>query len=311
MAPGKRVGQILNISFDMAAWETLGSLANGATLVIRTDSIAETARSVDILIATPSILASLDARNFPNIEVVAVAGEPCPKALADDWSQNASFYNSCGPTEITIINTIGLYSPSKSKISIGRPLPNTSVYILDDDLEPVPTGTIGEMWVGGYGVTQGYLNNEALTRERYLPDPFLGGDFVMFRTRDLARRGPGGGFEHYGRTDDQVKIRGFRVELDAVSAGLERIPGVQQAVTIKLDARSLVSFVIPEIVDPIAAIGSLERDLPYYSIPELVIPLTAMPHTVRGKIDKRLLTQWAVTAQQNLNEQQAYSGGAQ
>ncbi|EFO33957.1 amino acid adenylation domain-containing protein [Roseibium sp. TrichSKD4] len=105
MRPGLRVGQILSIAFDMAAWEILGALSNGATLVIRGKSIQETAEKVDVLISTPSILASLDHTRYRQVKVAAVAGEPCPRSLADTWGAFCSFHNSCGPTETTIINT--------------------------------------------------------------------------------------------------------------------------------------------------------------------------------------------------------------
>jgi non-ribosomal peptide synthetase component F len=246
MGHGLRVSQILNISFDMAAWEILGALAHGATLVIRGSSIAEAVQRAEIVIATPSILGTLDANACRHVRVVAVAGEPCPKPLADAWGSFCTFYNACGPTEVTIVNTMQRHVAGAESLTIGTPTPNNTVYILDDHLQPCAIGEVGEMWAGGDCVSRGYLGNDTLTEERYKPDPFLGGVRRMFRTRDLGRWTADGRLEHLGRTDDQVKIRGFRVELDSVTAALESVPSCAQAVTLKLDSRNLVAFVRPD-----------------------------------------------------------------
>jgi amino acid adenylation domain-containing protein len=295
MGPGRRVAQILSIAFDMAEWETLGALMNGATLLIRGSDIQATAERADVLIATPSILGSLDPVRCRNVSVVAVAGEPCPRPLADTWSAFATFYNSCGPTETTIINTAQRYRPDGHGLTIGRPTPNNTVYILDDQLRPCPIGEVGEMWAGGACVTAGYLGDEELTGHRYRPDPFLGGGRRMFRTRDLGRWTSTGELEHHGRTDDQVKVRGFRVELGSVTAVLEQVPGCTAGVTLELDDRHLVSFVQPATVDPEAARRAVAGALPYYCVPAAVIPVAELPRTSRGKVDKAVLRREAAS----------------
>jgi amino acid adenylation domain-containing protein len=292
MRPGLKVGQILSIAFDMAAWETLGALSNGATLVIRGKSIQETAEQVDILIGTPSILTSLDAERCQQVKTAAVAGEPCPRPLADSWSQFCTFYNSCGPTETTIINTAEPHYADKAVLSIGRPTPNNTVYVLDEDLNPLPIGHKGEMWAGGDCVTLGYLGNPDLTADRYRPDPFRPGH-MMFRTRDLGRWTESGELEHFGRVDDLVKIRGFRVELDGVSTALESAESCAQAVTLKYDNRNLVSFISPASACPHEAAQQVKARLPYYCAPSLVLALDDLPKTPRGKLDKRLLLKMA------------------
>jgi D-alanine--poly(phosphoribitol) ligase subunit 1 len=287
--PGWRVGQILNIGFDMAAWEILGCLAQGATLVIRDGDIAETARRVQVLIATPTILGGIDPAGCGGVKVVAVAGEPCPRALADRWAAQCVFYNACGPTETTIVNTMQRHAPASPLLTIGRPTPNNTVYVLDEQRRPCRIGVTGEMWAGGDCVSTGYLDNPRLNAERYAPDPFLGGDRMMFRTRDLGRWTRDGELEHLGRTDEQVKIRGFRVELDAVCAVLETVPGCARAATLKLDDRTLISFVSPGRVDPQAARRAVAQALPYYCVPAAVYPMSELPVTARGKIDKAAL----------------------
>ena len=295
MRPGLRVGQILSIAFDMAAWETLGALSNGATLVIRGQSIQETASKVDVLIATPSILGSLDVEACQQVKTAAVAGEPCPRRLADKWGSFCNFYNSCGPTETTIINTAMLHTPDKALLTIGKPTPNNTVYVLDEELKPLPFGERGVMWAGGDCVTAGYLANPELNAERYKPDPFRLGH-MMFNTRDLGAWTDTGELLHFGRVDDLVKIRGFRVELDGVSRALESTPGCKQAVTLKYDDRTLVSFVSPANVNVSDARCSVERSLPYYCRPKIVLPMDVLPKTARGKLDKRLLLSLAAEA---------------
>ena len=291
--PGVKVGQILSIAFDMAAWEILGCLSNGGTLVIRGKDFMDVIRQVDVVISTPSILATFDADQCRNVKTVAVAGEPCPRPLADKWGAFCAFYNSCGPTEVTIVNTAEQHLPWKEELTIGKPTPNNTVYILDEDLQPLPIGEVGEMWAGGDCVSKGYIGNEKLTSDRYRPDPFLGGDRLMFRTRDLGRWTAKGELEHYGRTDDQVKVRGFRVELDSVSAALESAPNCKRAVALKLDSRDLVGFVSPRTVDVEAAKQAVADQLPYYCTPKFIIDLDELPKTPRGKIDKRLLLEMA------------------
>ncbi|CCN84819.1 putative ANTIBIOTIC SYNTHETASE [Vibrio nigripulchritudo SFn27] len=287
--PGMKVGQILSIAFDMCAWEIFVTLCHGATLLIRSRNIEETVSRADAVIATPSILASLSAERCQSVQVAAVAGEPCPQPLADSWSSFCRFYNSCGPTETTIINTAQHYSESCDELTIGKPTPNNTVYVLDEDLKPCAIGEVGEMWAGGLCVTSGYIGNEVLNADRYRPDPFLGGKYKMFRTRDLGKWNKNGELIHLGRTDDQVKILGFRVELDSVSRVLEKTDHCHQAVTMKVDCKTLIAFVTPSHVNPEQAQESVRAHLPYYCVPKVVFALDNLPKTPRGKIDKRAL----------------------
>ncbi len=287
--PGSKVAQQLNIAFDMAAWEILGCLSQGGTLMIRGKDFSANAGQCDVLIATPSILSTIDADRCQNVHTVAVAGEPCPRPLADLWASFCRFYNSCGPTETTIINTAQHYRPDSELLTIGAPTPNNTVYVLNENMEACAMGEIGEMWAGGDCVTAGYLNNPTLSSDRYRPDPFLGQGRMMFRTRDLGRWTTEGELEHFGRTDDQVKVKGFRVELDSVSTALEKTEKCTQAVTLKLDSSNLVAFVCPADVDIEKAREQLTLNLPYYCHPTHILPMDNFPKTSRGKIDKREL----------------------
>lgn len=204
--PGDRVPQLLDIASDIAAWEILGCLAHGGTLVIRGKDIAAAARTADVIVATPTVLSGIDPAACPHVRTVAVAvavaGEPCPRPLADRWAARAAFFNCCGPTETTIVHTMRRHDPTAPLLTIGRPTPNNKVYALDAGRLALPIGEVGEMWAGGACVSAGYLGNDRLNAERYAPDPFLGPGHRMFRTRDLGRWTPDGELEHLGRTDD-------------------------------------------------------------------------------------------------------------
>ncbi|GJJ13343.1 hypothetical protein Clacol_007595 [Clathrus columnatus] len=290
MQPGLRVAQLLNIAFDMAAWEILGCFSNGCTLILRGKTSKEwkiALKNVDIVIATPTILGSHEPDDYPNIKFAATAGEVCPQSLADKWSKYALFHNSCGPTEITIVNTVEAHIYGEP-LSIGKPTPNNSVYILDPDtMRPVGIGEQGIMWAGGNGITRGYIGLDELTKKKYKPDPWRPGG-VMFNTGDIGRWRPDGMLEHLGRADDQVKVKGFRVELDGVAAAMETCYEVKVAVSL-LIGTELWGFLTPSDVDVEKVKASASQIQPYYAVPTKYITMQEFPHTSNGKIDKRAL----------------------
>ncbi|KAG6856720.1 hypothetical protein H0H87_001509 [Tephrocybe sp. NHM501043] len=316
MAPGLRVAQLLNIAFDMGAWEILGAMYNGATLCLRGNTSREwkaLMRTVNVVIATPSILGLHDPADYPLLKSVIVGGEPCPQSLADKWARHTSFHNCCGPTEISICNTVTPPHVSGSPLAIGSPIPNTNVYILSRDpmsTRAAPIGGVGCMWVGGVGVSGGYLGMEEKTRERWRADPFVGpplddadienqwqkkpnGEWtrpMMFNTGDLGRWRKDGQLEHMGRADDQVKVKGFRVELDGVSMAMRTHQPVHNAVTLLIN-NALWGFVTPADVSLPAVHAATARSQPSYAVPALahLIALDEFPMTRNGKVDKREL----------------------
>ncbi|KAJ7071350.1 putative nonribosomal peptide synthetase [Mycena amicta] len=303
MKPLLRVGQFLNVAFDMGAWEILGSLYNGCTLCIRGNTKRDwiaLMKTVHIVIATPSILTCHDPADYPNIQNVIVGGEPCPQgaghiALADKWARFTNFSNCCGPTEISICNTVQAHTPGYP-LSIGKPIPNTNVYVLSRDptsTKPVPIGETGCMWVGGVGVSNGYLNLPGKTAERYRPDPFVGGDAMMFNTGDLGRWRSDGQLDHLGRADDQVKVKGFRVELDGVSAAMRMHEPVHSAVAL-LVGTDLWGFVTPSSVDLSQVRDATAAVQPYHAVPTQYLALDQFPMTKNGKVDKRALVVYAL-----------------
>ncbi|KAG8748568.1 hypothetical protein FRC10_003702 [Ceratobasidium sp. 414] len=270
MRPGRRVAQLLNVAFDMAQWECLGSVANGCTLCIRGSDWKKVMSSVDIVIATPSVMQLYDPADYPNIKFVATAGEPCPKPLADKLAAaGVAYYNSCGPTEVTIVNTMTpLPHAVGDEMNIGKPLPNNTVYVLDEEMRPLPIGETEEL-------------KRAFRR-------------LMFNTGDLGKWREDGSLIHLGRADDQVKIKGFRVELDGVSASLEATEGVTTACAL-LIGKELVGFVHPDTVDIEQVKEACARVQPYYARPTKYIKLETVPKTANGKIDKRALRAMAET----------------
>lgn len=295
MAPGIKVSQILSVAFDMGAWEILGALCNAATLVIRGKSIADAVKHVDVVIATPTVLGTLDVTEMRHIKTAAVAGEPCPRGLADIWSSFCEFYNACGPTETTIVNTAKLHRQSDSILTIGKPTPNNTVYVLDPtDQTACSIGEVGEMWAGGRCVSAGYLGSAELSSQKYSYDPFVDDGFsMMYKTGDLGRWTDDGELEHFGRVDDQVKIKGFRVELDGISSTLELASSVLKAVAIKAND-SIVAFVTPKTADEKEAKEAVRAKLPYYCVPSKIVCVSDFPMTSNGKVDKRKLQGLAV-----------------
>ncbi|EJD44029.1 nonribosomal peptide synthetase 12 [Auricularia subglabra TFB-10046 SS5] len=294
MRAGLRVAQLLNVAFDMCAWEVLGALSNGCTLCLRGKTSKEwraLMKTVDIIISTPSILGQHDPVDYPNVKAVATAGEACPQSLADKWSKTAQFYNSCGPTEVTIVNTVFPHTYGVP-LSIGRPVPNTNVYVLDENLIPLPIGEPGMMWAGGACVSRGYLNLPDKTAERYKRDPFVDDGSMMFNTGDIGRWRADGTLEHLGRADDQVKVKGFRVELDGVAAAMESTSGVTVAAAM-LIANELWGFYAPAGVKEEDVKAATARVQPYYAVPTRFLPLEQFPHTSNGKNDKRALRKLA------------------
>ncbi|KAG9232223.1 hypothetical protein BJ875DRAFT_497659 [Amylocarpus encephaloides] len=286
---GVCVTQILSVSFDMGQWEILGTLMNGGTLLLRTSNWGLVLKRAHTVISTPSILATMTRSEYPNIRTVALAGEPCPKLLADDWSQDVALYNCCGPTEVTIVNTMKLHKPGQP-LSIGPPNPNTNVYILDDYDNPLPIGQVGVMWAGGKCVSRGYVGMPELTSKKFKYDKFTNDGSLMFNTGDLGRWLPDGTLEHRGRTDDQVKIKGFRVELDGISAAIEKAPGVTRACAIHHENVLWGFYSGISYIDEVFLKDVTSNHQPYYAIPTKWVFKSSLPLTSNGKTDRRALT---------------------
>ncbi|KAF0709859.1 hypothetical protein As57867_005714, partial [Aphanomyces stellatus] len=286
---GVRVMQFMAIGFDVCQWEIWKTLSYGATLVFRSDKLLEVVSTVDVLMCTPTGLSLLgDATKYPNLKCVCVAGEGVPLNLKNHWSQYASFMNGYGPSECSI-TTHFVKLETNHPISIGRPLVNINSYVLDNKQKFLPVGVVGELYLGGICVSSGYINLPEQTSERFLPDPFVGGNNRMFRTGDMARLLPNGNFEVLGRQDSQVKLKGYRIELDEVAEAMMEHPGVVAAAAIVKDKTHLVGYFSPAAINVQDLEQTVASHLPVYMVPAVWVGLNEMPQNVNGKIDKKAL----------------------
>ncbi|WP_186156384.1 non-ribosomal peptide synthetase [Burkholderia gladioli] len=313
-APGIRAEDrllaITSMSFDIAALELYLPLGRGATVVLAArrdvmDPVALRAlivrEDISMLQATPAIWRSLLAQPDIKLPLVALCGG---EALQPDLSirlqaATRQVWNLYGPTETAIWSTIMPVRDDPANqlpaATIGRPIANTRIYLLDEHGQPVPLGAVGELHIGGEGVARGYLNRPELTAERFVRDPFSSeADARMYRTGDLARYLPDGNIEYLGRNDFQVKIRGFRIELGEIEARLAAHPAVHEAVVLALgeaaDTR-LVAYVVAEADEQLVGTirDHLAAQLPDYMVPAAFVRLDALPLTPNGKLDRRAL----------------------
>jgi len=299
---------VTSISFDISVLELLWTLTRGFEVVIHGEGNSDKIPGKILhhrathLQLTPSLLRALvsDAQSLEalgTLKTILVGGEALPSSLVAALRQNFSgeLFNMYGPTETAIWSTVHRVEEPRSSIPIGKPIANTQVYVLDSQLRLVPSGAIGNLYIGGDGVVRGYLKRPELTEERFLGNPFRAGGRI-YRTGDLARFLPDGGLEFVGRADFQVKIRGFRIELGEIEATLEQQPGVAQAVVVAREDRQadkiLVAYLVAKdgkSVDANSLRSALEAALPNYMVPSHFVSLDKLPLTANGKIDRNAL----------------------
>jgi amino acid adenylation domain-containing protein/non-ribosomal peptide synthase protein (TIGR01720 family) len=254
--PGTRVLQFSSLSFDASTFDLVMALPKGGTLVLGEreellpgPDLLEFLRrhAIELVTLPPTALAALPPGDLPALRTIAVAGEACPAELVQRWAPGRRFFNLYGPTEATIWSTTAELRPGDVP-TIGRPIGNTQVLLLDAHGQPAPVGVPGEIHIGGVGLARGYLNRPALDAERFIAHPFRPGE-RLYRTGDLGRRRPDGRLEFVGRSDSQVKLRGYRIELGEVEAALDRHPAVRQSLAmVREDVpgdRRLVAYVVP------------------------------------------------------------------
>ncbi|ETS29277.1 amino acid adenylation enzyme/thioester reductase family protein [Photorhabdus khanii NC19] len=304
---GNRVLQFASFGFDASVWETMMALTGGASLAIPADTVRQDPhrlwhyleeQAVTHACLTPALLR--DGADLPALTIkltVILGGEAPSPALLQTLSRQATLFNAYGPTEITVCAT-HWRCPSNytdALAPIGRPTANTRIYLLDDYGQPVPLGAVGELYIGGAGVTRGYLNLPDLTDERFLADPFSDAtDARMYRSGDLARYLPDGNLVFVGRNDQQVKIRGFRIEPGEIEARLTEYPAVREAWVLALgdgQDKRLVAYVVAEEDNGLAARlrEHLSAILPDCMVPATFVRLDAFPLTPNGKLDRQAL----------------------
>lgn len=317
-----RLLQVASPSFDVSMGEIFGTLIMGARLVIpRPDGLRDIGYLTDLLARegitsmhfVPSLLGLFlslpGVSQWRTLRRVPIGGEALPGEIADKFHAtfDASLYNFYGPTE-TVVNCTSYPvegAQGTRVVPIGRPKINTQVYLLDNALQPVPVGVIGEIYIAGTHVAHGYHRRPQLTAERFVADPFTPGG-RMYRSGDLARRNAHGDIEFVGRADEQVKIRGFRIELGEIAAAISVDPSVGQAVVLAMDlpqlGKSLVGYVTPaqgaatESVDVERIRARVAAALPDYMTPAAYVVLDQIPITAHQKIDRGALPQPQIAA---------------
>jgi amino acid adenylation domain-containing protein len=302
-----RMLAVTTISFDIAALELYLPLTVGACCVIASRDRATDGRQLSTMLgdhditvmqATPStwkLLLDSGWRGRPGLKILC-GGEAMSRDLARELITRASsVWNMYGPTETTVWSAIHAVALPEGPVPIGRPIANTQIYVLDRNLQPVPMGASGELYIGGEGLAQGYLGRPELDAEKFIRSPFTCDSMArLYRTGDLARYRADGNLEYLGRTDTQVKVRGFRIELEEIECVLRDHPGVGGAcVNVREDTPGdlrLIAYVTPlQHPASINEIRSLlKRRLPSQMVP-ILVALDKFPLTPNGKVDRRAL----------------------
>jgi amino acid adenylation domain-containing protein len=319
-----------SICFDLSVFEIFAPLCSGGKVVLVENALHlpdVAAQKVSMVNTVPSAITELvRTRGIPpTAKIINLAGEPLARSLVQQiYGQKTvrEVLNLYGPTEDTTYSTFArLTEGATEEPSIGRPITNTQVYLLDSRLQPVPVGVPGELHLGGAGLARGYLHRNSLTAEKFIPNPFSQNPGArLYKTGDLARYRRDGNIEYLGRTDYQVKVRGFRIELGEIESALNELPEVRQAVVVVREestGKRLVAYIVPDqqhtglpIADsrnPVQATAEpdwtsskslvkelreqLQKTLPEYMVPAAFVLLPQLPLTSNGKIDRRALPQ--------------------
>ncbi len=305
--PGKTILALTTISFDIFVLETLVPLTKGLIVVIADEKTqtdpqlineAVIKNKVEMLQTTPSRLEMILSGNktacLEQLNELMIGGEVFPETLLQRIKEqtNARIYNMYGPTETTVWSTVKDLSDT-NEITIGQPIANTSIYILDQNNQLQPIGVAGELCIGGDGLARGYLNRPELTAKKFVANPFKPGE-RMYRTGDLARWMPDGNIEFLGRIDHQVKIRGYRIELGEIESRLLKHDSIKEAVVVAKEDNSsnkyLYAYFVAEQELTITELRDyLAQELPEYMIPSYFIQLDKLPMTPNGKLDRKAL----------------------
>jgi amino acid adenylation domain-containing protein len=305
LAAGDVVLAVTTLSFDIAALELYLPLVVGARVELASRAVATDGRRLrealarsgaTLMQATPATWRMLIAAGWTgDAGLTALCGGEAlsPELARELKSRTRALWNMYGPTETTVWSTLHEVGAVEGPVPIGRPIANTTLYIVDAHLQPVPVGADGELYIGGAGVARGYLGRPELTAERFIEDPFQpGAGARLYRTGDLARYRADGTVECLGRADRQVKIRGFRVEPGEIESALLAQEGVRQAAVVARDdgrgTRRLAAYVVLDPLRPPSSVrlrDALRGTLAAHMVPSWIVPLEAFPLTPNGKLD--------------------------
>ena len=297
-----------SICFDLSVFELFGPLVWGGCVILAEDVLSllegDVAQEVTLINTVPSLMGeSLRVKPLTaRVRCVNLAGEPLPLSLVQRIYQHGTVHrvlNLYGPSEATTYVTSAVLRSDSAAVTIGRPISNVQLYILDARLQPLPVGVPGELYIGGPCLARGYLNRPELTAERFLPHPFSPEQGArLYKTGDIVRYLQDGTIEFLGRKDDQVKVQGVRIELGEIEAILQQQPAVQQcAVVVQGNEHAEKRLVACVVCDPeheefsaSQLRNSLQESLPRYMLPSLFVILDALPLTSNGKIDRTALS---------------------
>jgi len=299
-----------SVAFDLSLEEIFLPYLNGAKLWVASRAVMQdtenlgrvlTAAGVTAIDTVPTLLSMFPA-DVPSLRLIILGGEACPPALAERWCRpGRRLFNSYGPTEATVVATVAEVLPGQP-VTIGRPIPNYTCYIVDENLQPVLPGQQGELLIGGPSVAAGYLNRPELTAQKFVANPFPSDryDPILYRSGDAVSLDEQGNIAFHGRIDDQVKIRGYRVELGEIEARLAQMPGVSHAAVVMRNeggADRLVAFLTgKEIAGRDQYRQALKADLPCYMIPSHYEALAELPRLASGKVDRKALAKLPLSA---------------
>ncbi|MEJ8546232.1 amino acid adenylation domain-containing protein [Brevibacillus borstelensis] len=293
-----------SICFDISVFEIFVTLMRGGKVILADHALQlfhlPAAAEVTLINTVPSVMTELlRMEKLPNhVRIINLAGEPVPPTLVHELSKIPSIgkiWNLYGPSEDTTYSSYALLDKSGNEpITIGRPISNTTFYVLDRHMQPVPIGIPGELYIGGDGLTTGYINLARLTRERFVKNPFSSAHETIYKTGDLVRYHANGNLEFLGRMDFQVKISGQRIELQEIEGIVNSHPSIEKAlVTVHRDEQDyqhLVAYVTCKSeFDASEITAFVKQKLPHYMVPSVYIPLKSFPLTPNGKIDRKAL----------------------
>src|SRR5829696_2943580 len=295
-----------SICFDLSVFELFVPLSWGGKVIIAENALQlpllPAAQEVTLVNTVPSAMAELarDGGLPASVRVVNLAGEPLKRTLVNAVYRLEGVekvFNLYGPSEDTTYSTFVLVPDGDGGVTIGRPVANTRVYLLDEQLQPVPAGVPAEVYIGGEGLARGYHRRPELTAERFVPNPFSAEPGArLYRTGDVARYLANGELDYLGRVDHQVKIRGFRIELGEVETVLEQHEAIKQAVVVAREAEAggkwLVAYLVAQQSEPPATAelrAFLKQRLPEYMVPAAFVFLSELPLTATGKINRSAL----------------------
>lgn len=307
ISPNDKCLQFFSCSFDVSVFEIFISLVSGSTLYIIKDQEKKNPEllenfisnsGISILTLPAAYLSQISIENMPSLRKLITGGEAVNQEIIFKISDYVDYFNAYGPTEASICTSVFKIKKgtgrSVPKISIGKALQNTYIYILDPQENLIPTGMIGEICIGGIGLAKGYINNEALSAEKFVVNPFRAKE-LMYKTGDLGRWLPDGSVDFIGRIDDQVKIRGYRIELGEIERILQKCNRVDVAtVAAHLNAdgfQELTAYIVSSTTIYAKEIAAeLSQHLPSFMIPSHFVQLEELPLNANGKIDKSKLS---------------------